>query len=151
MKKVFLAFMLFVITVSVVAQKTKQSALKNTSAAKTSNQHKVVIQLTSEDSLVHKSLMKQLNNILTAAPDTKIEVVCHGPGINMLVIDKTTVHDKIQQMKSKGVVFMACENTLKERNIPKEKIISEAGFVPSALVEIITKQEEGWSYIKAGF
>ena len=151
MKKIFLAFMLFAITVSVVAQKTKQSALKNTSAAKTSNQHKVVIQLTSEDSLVHKSLMKQLNNILTAAPDTKIEVVCHGPGISMLVIDKTTVHDKIQQMKSKGVVFMACENTLKERNIPKEKIISEAGFVPSALVEIITKQEEGWSYIKAGF
>ncbi len=151
MKKIFLAFMLFAITVSVVAQKTKQSALKNTSAAKTSNQHKVVIQLTSEDSLVHKSLMKQLNNILTAAPDTKIEVVCHGPGISMLVIDKTTVHDKIQQMKSKGVVFMACENTLRERNIPKEKIISEAGFVPSALVEIITKQEEGWSYIKAGF
>lgn len=151
MKKVFLAFMLFVITVSVVAQKTKQSALKNTSAAKTSNQHKVVIQLTSEDSLVHKSLMKQLNNILTAAPDTKIEVVCHGPGINMLVIDKTIVHDRIQQLKSKGVVFMACENTLRERNISKEKIIPEAGFVPSALVEIITKQEEGWSYIKAGF
>lgn len=151
MKKVFLAFMLFAITVSVVAQKTKQSALKNTSAAKTSNQHKVVIQLTSEDSLVHKSLMKQLNNILTAAPDTKIEVVCHGPGINMLVIDKTIVHDRIQQLKLKGVLFMACENTLRERNISKEKIISEAGFVPSALVEIITKQEEGWSYIKAGF
>lgn len=151
MKKIFLAFILFAITGSVVAQKTKQSLRKNTSTSKTSTQHKVVFQLASEDTLVHKSLIKQLNNILNVAPGTKIEVVCHGPGINMLVIDKTIVHDKIQQMKNKGVVFMACENTLKEKNISKEKIISEAGFVPSALVEIITKQEEGWSYIKAGF
>ena len=138
MKNLFLVFMLFVITGSVVAQKK-------------SNQHRVVIQLTSEDTLVHKSLMKQLNNILTAAPDTKIEVVCHGPGINILIIDKTIIQDKIQQMKKKGVIFMACNNTLKERNIAKERIIPEAGFVPSALVEIITKQEEGWSYIKSGF
>ena len=132
-------------------KKTKQPVFKNTSVTKIINQHRVVFQLTSEDTLVHKSLMKQLKNILTAAPDTKIEVVCHGPGINMLVIDKTFVHDKIQQMKTKGVLFMACENTLKERNISKDKIISEAFFVPSALVEIITKQEEGWSYIKSGF
>ncbi len=138
MQKLILAFILFAITGSVVAQKK-------------SNKHRVVIQLTSEDTLVHKSLIKQLNNILTAAPDTKIEVVCHGPGINILIIDKTIVQDKIQQMKKKGVIFIACENTLKERNIAKEKIIPEAGFVPSALVEIITKQEEGWSYIKSGF
>jgi intracellular sulfur oxidation DsrE/DsrF family protein len=138
MQKLLLAFMLFAITGSVVAQKK-------------SNQHRVVIQLSSEDTLVHKSLMKQLSNILTAAPDTKIEVVCHGPGINILTIYKTIIQDKIRQMKKMGVVFLACENTLKERNIAKENIIPEAGFVPSALVEIITKQEAGWSYIKSGF
>jgi intracellular sulfur oxidation DsrE/DsrF family protein len=138
MQKLLLAFMLFAITGSVVAQKK-------------SNQHRVVIQLSSEDTLVHKSLMKQLSNILTAAPDTKIEVVCHEPGINILTIYKTIIQDKIRQMKKMGVVFLACENTLKERNIAKENIIPEAGFVPSALVEIITKQEAGWSYIKSGF
>ena len=143
--------MLSAIAGSIIAQKTKEPLHNNVSAAKLNNQHKAVIQLTSEDTLVHKSLMKQLNNILTVAPDTKLEVVCHGPVINILMIDKTTAHDKIQQMKNKGVIFMACENTLKEKNIAKEKIISKAGFVPSAWVEILTKQEEGWSYIKAGF
>lgn len=113
--------------------------------------HKIVFQLTSDDTLVHKGLMKQLNNVLKAAPTTKIEVVCHGPGINFLVTDKTTVYTNIMQMKAKGVTFEACENTLKEKNISKDRIIPEAGFVPSAIVEIITKQEEGWSYIKAGF
>ncbi len=113
--------------------------------------HKIVFQLASEDSLVHKGLMKQLNNVLTASPDAKIEVVCHGPGINMLVTDKTTVHDKIQEMKTRGIVFAACENTLKDRNISKDKVIAEAVFVPSALIEIVNKQELGWTYIKAGY
>ena len=113
--------------------------------------HKIVFHLSTDDTLVHKSLVRQLNNVLTAVPSATIEVVCHGPGIYFLVTDKTIVHDKISQLKTKGIAFAACENTLKERNITKDKIITEAIFVPSALVEIITKQEEGWSYIKAGF
>jgi intracellular sulfur oxidation DsrE/DsrF family protein len=95
--------------------------------------------------------MKQLNNVKIAAPKTKMEVVCHGPGIYMLVVEKSLVHDQIQIFKTKGVAFTACENTLRERNISKDKIIPEAGFVPSALIHIVTRQEEGWSYIKAGF
>ena len=113
--------------------------------------HKIVFQLTSNDTMAHKSLMKQLNNITSVAPTTKIEVVCHGPGIYLLVNDKTTMLQKIQELKNKGVTFAACENTLKERNISKDKIIPEAFFVPSAIVEIVIKQEEGWSYIKSGF
>jgi intracellular sulfur oxidation DsrE/DsrF family protein len=46
---------------------------------------------------------------------------------------------------------VACENTLIERKIPKENIIPLAGFVKMAVAEIILKQEQGWSYIKAGF
>lgn len=57
--------------------------------------HKIVFQPLRDDTLVHKGLMKQLNNVLTAAPNTKIEVVCHGPGINLLVTDKTTGYAKI--------------------------------------------------------
>lgn len=127
---------------AIFAQSKKQSGNKI---------HKIVFQLSSDDTLVHKGLMRQLNNILTAAPNSKLEVVCHGPGINMLLSDKTVILDKIQLLKTKGVAFEACENTLKEKNISRDKIISEAGFVPSALVEIVIRQEQGWSYIKAGF
>ena len=95
--------------------------------------------------------MRQLNNVFTAAPDSKIEVVCHGPGIHMLMVEHTVVLDKIRLLKTRGVTFTACENTLRERNISKDRIITEAGFVPSALIRIVTLQEEGWSYIKSGF
>ena len=113
--------------------------------------HKIVFQLTSNDTMAHKSLMKQLNNITSVAPTTKIEVVCHGPGLDMLVSDKTIVLEKIKQLKAIGVNFIACEFSMKERNVPIEKIIPEAGFVKAGIIEIVTKQEQGWSYIKSGF
>ena len=113
--------------------------------------HKIVFQLTTNDTLAHKSLMKQLNNITSVAPTTKIEVVCHGPGLDMSVTGKTIVQDKIKQLKAIGVDFIACEFSIKERNVPIEKIIPEAGFVKAGIIEIVTKQEQGWSYIKSGF
>ncbi len=114
--------------------------------------HKVVIQLSSGDTLVWKGLMNNIKNLKVAWGDSvAIEVVVHGLGIGFLMKDKTTQSDRIIDFKSKGVVFVGCENTLIEKKISKESIIPEAGFVKSAVVEIILKQEQGWSYIKSGF
>jgi len=151
MKKIFLALLTFVMVNTIVIQKVAGQGSVNGSASKENNQHKIIFQLSIDDSLAHKALMKQLNNITTVAPGTKIEVVCHGPGLNMLVLGKTTVQEKILQMKMKDVVFVACEFSMSERNVPKEKIIPEAGFVKAGIIEIVTKQEQGWSYIKSGF
>ena len=87
MKNLFLLLSFFLlVTISVNAQEADKS-----------KEHKIVFQLQSSDTTVHKALMKQLNNILTNFPNTKIEVVCHGPGLNMLVTDKTIVADKIEK------------------------------------------------------
>ena len=50
-----------------------------------------------------------------------------------------------------GIDFIACENTMMERKVPKESIIAEATFVKMGIGEIVRKQEQGWSYIKIGF
>jgi len=113
--------------------------------------HNIVFQLTSNDPEVHKGLIRQLNNVLELAPDANLEVVCHGPGIEMLMVDKCTVQPKITELTAKKVIFTACENTLKQKNIEKSAIIKESTFVPGGIIEIVTKQEQGWSYIKAGF
>ena len=113
-------------------------------------EHKIIFQLTSGDTTAHKQLMKQFNNILSVSPTTKIEVVCHGAGLDMLVSGKTIVEDKIKTLAEKGVVFNACEFSIKERKVDRSKIISVSGFVPAGIVEIVSKQEQGWSYIKAG-
>lgn len=113
--------------------------------------HKVIFQVTSNDTLVHKATIKQINNILTAAPNAKIEVVCHNNGIELLTSAKTKQAKNIADLKAKGVVFAACENTLRERKIEKTDIVSESIFVPSGVLEIVMKQEKGYSYLKAGF
>ena len=151
MKKIFLVALIFVMANTIAVQKLTCQVSSNGSVSIENKQHKIIFQLSTDDSLAHKALMKQLNNIAITAPDTKIQVVCHGPGLSMLVLGKTTVQEKILQMKMKGIVFVACEFSMNERNIPKEKIIPEAGFVKAGIIEIVMKQEQGWSYIKSGF
>lgn len=139
-------FLALIISLFVSDFSTAQTAVKN------NPKHHLVIQLTSADTQVHKGLMKQLNNLTTGFGDKiEIEVVCHGPGIFMLHNDRSIVSTKISKMKSKGVVFVACENTMIAKNIEKEDLLDNLEFVKMGIGEIIFKQEQGWSYVKAGF
>lgn len=113
--------------------------------------HRIVMQLVSGDTLVHKGLMRQLSNMLEAAPTLQMEVVCHGPGMDLLMSDRSIVADKVKQFSERGIVFLACENTMKERNLDRAKVLPEAGFVQAGIIHIVERQEQGWSYIKAGF
>ncbi len=142
MKKIIFLFVLSLIvsTPSVFAQKVVSM-----------RKHKIVFQLTNNDTLVHKAMVRQINNALTAAPNAKIEVVCHNNGIEFLIASKTKQASAIAELKAKGVVFAACENTLRERKIDKSEIVSEAIFVPAGILEVVMKQEQKYSYIKANF
>jgi uncharacterized protein len=112
--------------------------------------YKVVIQLTSGDTAVHRSTIKQIHNMLAGAPNSQIEVVCHNQGISFLVSAKTFQAQKIKELSSKGVVFAACENTMRDRNINREELLTEATTVPSGVIEVVKKQRKKWAYLKAG-
>lgn len=124
---------------------------EGTLTPKSETVHRIIFQLTTADTLSHKALMKQLGNITSVAPGTQIEVVCHGPGLDMLHLDKSVVLEKLKQFAGPNIHFMACEFSMKERNVPVEKITPVAGFVKAGILEIVSKQEQGWSYIKSGF
>jgi len=114
--------------------------------------HRVVVQLASADTLVHKSLINQLGNLKEVWGDTvQVEVVVHGPGLDFLMGSRSTQKEGIQRLSNSGINFVACEFTLKQRKVEKTEIMPVSGFTPYGLVEIIRRQEEGWSYIKAGF
>lgn len=119
-------------------------------SAISNKKYKIIFQLASGDTTVHRSTIKQLFNVLAASPKSTLEVVCHNAGISFLQISKTMMGDKIQELKNKGVVFAACENTLRDRKIDKKDIVPAAIVVPSALIELADKQNKGWAYIKTG-
>lgn len=150
MKQLFLTLLTIIAFTTASAQNKGAQDPDASHPGKNKTRH-IIFQLTSDDTLSHKALMKQLNNLSTVDPTAKIEVVCHGPGLGMLVAEKTTVRDKIQKLKSRGIEFVACEFAMSERSLSKDKMIPEAGFVKYGIIEIVSKQEEGWSYIKSGF
>jgi len=117
----------------------------------TTKKLKVVFHLTTNDTLAQKALAKQIGNFLVAAPNAKIEVVCHNNGISFLQSATTKQGAKIKELSAKGVDFAACENTMRERKIKREELVAECRTVPSGVVEVVLKQDKGWSYIKAGF
>ena len=111
--------------------------------------HKVVVQINTSDTLVWHGALKNISNLQTAlGPSTQIELVAHGAGISILVDGKTTQKAKITELAASGVLFKACENTIRERKIDRATILTQAGTVPSGVAEIVLKQEAGWSYLK---
>ena len=145
MKKLLFLFLLAVTVPSISFAQAEKPVVVST------KKHKVIFQLTTSDTLSHKGLVRQLNNLLNAAPNAKLEVVCHGPGITFLQTDVTKQAEKIKELKARGVDFVACENTLRERKIkPTDLLQQDSRIVPAGIVEIVMKQEKGWAYIKAG-
>lgn len=114
-------------------------------------QHKIVYDLASSDTAVHSTVLRQFNNVLKAAPDAELEVVCHGNSIYMLVQGKAVLENQMKELQQKGKVsFKVCANSMRRLGIDKSQLISLAEVVPVAILELSTKQQQGWSYIKAG-
>lgn len=111
--------------------------------------HKVVVQLNTSDTLVWHGALKNISNLQTAlGPNTQVELVAHGSGIGILIDGKTTQKAKIAELAATGVLFKACENTIRERKIDRSTILTQAGTVPSGVAEVVLKQEAGWAYLK---
>lgn len=125
--------------------------VSGTCAQSTTKAHRIVFHLSTSDTLAHKALVKQLSNVLDYWNTAQIEVVVHNNGIGFVKQGETTFASDITALKNRGVVFAVCENTLKQRKIEKSQIVPSTVFVPVGLAEIVLRQEEGWSYIKAGF
>lgn len=114
--------------------------------------HRVVIQVSSNDTLEWRGLMNNLKHLHASwGYSAEFAVITHGPGLDLLRNDKTTQQENITKYSQLGIQFISCENTMAERKISKEQIVKEAGFVKMGIGEVVRLQEQGWSYIKAGF
>jgi len=134
-RKPWIAAILFLIPCIALAQKSD---------------YKVVFDLTSKDSLDQKSVVRWLNEVSKGNPDAKMEVVMYGQGFNLVTKDRTTVASALTPLlANKNIAFKVCEISLKNNNIDKSQLLPGVETVPDGIYEIISKQREGWGYIKA--
>lgn len=113
--------------------------------------HHVLFALSSGDEADWHMTMANITNLLKGlAPDeVEVEVVAFGPGV-VSVVKPSAVDAEIQALIAKHVVFVACENAMRMRKVTKADLLEGVGTVPAGIVEIVKKQEAGWTYVKAG-
>ena len=99
--------------------------------------------------------LRNIRNHLDTAPDTKIVVVTHAEGVDMLMEGakeekgKTEYAPLVSALKARGVRFEICEITLKNRSLKKEQFVLDADYTPSGVVRIAQLQSrEHYAYIK---
>lgn len=138
-----------IILLAIVCVATNLAA-QDTDAVVDLKSHKIVMQFTDNDSLSQASVVGQVKNIRTAWPNAEIEVVCHGPGLDLLISKTSKTAAQVAEWSRKGIVFAACSNTMKRRNVKAEDLLKASTIVPSAMIELTLKQEGGWAYVKGG-
>ena len=112
--------------------------------------YNVVFDVTSKDTVVHQMVMRWVKEILKTDPEAKIEVVFYAKSLDMITQDKSVVADEvIKYAAEKNVAFRVCETAMKNNNVDKSQLLAGVGTVPDGIYEIISKQHEGWGYIKA--
>ena len=110
---------------------------------------KIVFDITSKDTLAHQAAMRHVSGMAKAYPDSKFEIVIYGGALPMVVKGQSTVAKSVLALENnKNVSFKVCAITMKRYNIEPSQLLPSTEVVPDAIIEIVTKQGEGWGYIK---
>lgn len=134
MKKIFIAFML---TLSAAFSFAQPHPVK------------IVFDISSSDTLAHQIALRHATIMSKSYPASQFEVVVYGGALPMVVKGQSIIAKGLQELESnKNVVFKVCAITMKRYNVDKTQLLPLVEIVPDGLIEIVTKQGEGWGYIK---
>ena len=118
------------------------------SLAQNSN-YKVVFDMTSNDSVNQQALIRQLGFIRKSNPNSKLEVVIYGQGLDLAIKGKSPQEEAVKHLVTdEGVSFKVCGVTMKRYNYDKSQLLPGVEIVDDGIFEIISKEQEGWGYIK---
>jgi len=111
--------------------------------------NKVVIQVSDNDPAKWNLALNNARNIQSdlGADNVKIEIVAYGPGLNMVKAG-SAVSPRIDEATLAGTNIVACENTMAAQKVTRGEILPGVNYVPAGVVEIMKRQQEGWSYIR---
>ena len=111
--------------------------------------YRVVFDLTSKDTSSHKTVIRQASGIAKANPDAKLEVVVYSGALDMVLKDKSIVAKDLENLiKNKQASVKVCAITMQRHNIDISQLVPGVEVVPDGIYQIITRQREGWGYIK---
>ena len=110
---------------------------------------KIVFDVTSKDTLTHQAVLRHITGMAKAYPDAMLEVVIYGGAWPMVVSGKSTNEEAVAKLSAqKNISFKICSVTMGRYNVEQSDLVSGVEVVADGIIEIVTKQNEGWGYIK---
>ncbi len=126
---------------------------------------KVVYHINHDNPKQQAGALRNIQNHINAvgAENLELRVVLHGNGLSLLLppeeVEGTKMkvgnateelQAKIDTLKSQGVGFDVCNNTLNGRKIAYEDLhdVSQGDIVPSGVAELAHLQSQGFTYIR---
>ena len=111
--------------------------------------YKVVFDLTSGDTVSQQTAIRWVSEIIKAEPTAQVEVVMFGKGLPLAVKDKSAVANDVTSLAAnKNVAFKVCAIAMANQKVDKSQLVPGVQTVPDGIYEVISKQREGWGYIK---
>ena len=150
MKKITLLLTLFLLAGSMAgfAQGNNPSSFHGAEA--TLNEYKALYVLNESDDKKIRAVLRNINNVLIdprLKGKLQVELVVFGDGVELY--KKANHYDTLlTALQNKGVILAQCENTIRERKIPKEDLWPFISFVPSGNGEIVIRHYQGWAIVK---
>lgn len=144
MKKLASLFAAIVMTLFMIVAPTATSA-EQVKAGIT----RIVVQVNEDDTRKWNGILANIHNIQAELGKDKvaIAVVAIGPGLDMLMADSLAANG-VQDAIADGIEFIACGNTMNARKIEKKDLIDGIGYARAGYVEIVRRQQAGWSYLR---
>lgn len=111
--------------------------------------YKVVFDLTSKDTNDQRAAIRWLNEVSKAEPTAQMEIVMYGQGLDLVTKGKSAAADDVIRLaQNKNIAFKVCRVAMKAHNLTPNDLLQGVQTVPDGIYEVISKQRQGWGYIK---
>lgn len=139
---------LIILTIKINAQKSNMEDFQIAKATQKSYQAMYVINESEKNKM--DAVLRNIGNALEDPRlKNKLNIVLLAFGGGVEIFKKNNTYEaQLLSLKEKGVVFLQCENTLRERHISKDELYTFIHYTPSGNGEIILRQYEGWAIVK---
>lgn len=110
---------------------------------------KVVLQVSDDNPRTWNQALNVIENLQSAygKQNVDVELVAFGFGLGILKLE-SVAGGRVQDAVASGAKISACEVTMRRQKLTKADMQPNIGYVPAGVVEIITKQRQGWAVIR---
>jgi hypothetical protein len=123
----------------------------------TSNVWRVVLHVTTADTYRLKTVLDEAESLLQGRlpyqNTVEVVILANGRGLDLLRADTSPFAARIQALQARynNLAFKACQkaiNRLQQEQRIEVKLLPAAQVVPTAIGEVIHRQQQGWAYIQ---